>query len=102
MNITFWWAMKFVPILIFGAVIVAIGWPGKAETPLQHPWTSDTLMTVKPSSGCAIATVSQDERDVSVDWKCIDEAIARTDNPGGATLRYFAIILKAVKDGKAK
>lgn len=95
--IIFWWLAKFLPILVVGGVVVAIV---KAETPL-HPWTSGTV-TVKPSSGCAIATVSQDEQDVSVDWKCIDEAIARTDNPGGATLRYFAIILKAVKDGKAK
>lgn len=53
---------------------------------------------------CMLATVSADAKEVTIDWKCVDDAVAKpADSPlYDNGIRAWAIILKAVHEGTYK
>lgn len=59
--------------------------------------------TIAIDTGCILATIMEETREVSVDWNCVEKSAAKYDpKNGGEFTTSVAVLLKAVRSGTAR
>ena len=83
---------------VFFAVGLIVGLCLALAARAQNLGTTSGELTIAVSpASCAIVIIGDKDDEVTVDWKCVDEAVKQRD-----TIGYTAKVMKAIRDGKAK